>query len=170
ERSWVKVVGHRDTPGKPAMYATTREFLDYFNLKTLGELPSLADIKEITSLNQELELEAVMTIALDSGDAEAAADLSEAGAVAANESENEADTDTVEESANEVLAEVDADAASIAAEGDTDVEEEHGADVEPANAQRSVTDVDLNGVSDYDAEIDEDTADLELPAYSQSHS
>ena len=39
EREWVKVVGHRDVPGKPAMYATTREFLDYFNLKSLDQLP-----------------------------------------------------------------------------------------------------------------------------------
>lgn len=57
ERGWVRVVGHRDAPGKPAMYATTREFLDYFNLKNLNQLPSLADIKDIAAVNQELELE-----------------------------------------------------------------------------------------------------------------
>jgi segregation and condensation protein B len=56
EREWVKVVGHRDLPGKPAMYATTREFLDYFNLKTLGELPTLAEIRDIDSINAELDL------------------------------------------------------------------------------------------------------------------
>ncbi len=57
ERHWVRVVGHRDVPGKPALYATTKEFLDYFNLKNLNELPNLADIKEIAQLNPELELE-----------------------------------------------------------------------------------------------------------------
>ena len=41
ERDWVKVVGHRDVPGRPAMYASTREFLDYFNLQNLNELPAL---------------------------------------------------------------------------------------------------------------------------------
>jgi len=56
ERDWVKVVGHRDVPGKPAMYATTRGFLDYFGLKGLGELPTLAEIRDIDSINAELDL------------------------------------------------------------------------------------------------------------------
>jgi segregation and condensation protein B len=46
ERSWVRVVGHRDVPGKPAMFGTTREFLDYFGLKRLEDLPTLAEIKD----------------------------------------------------------------------------------------------------------------------------
>jgi segregation and condensation protein B len=46
ERSWVRVVGHRDVPGKPAMFGTTRDFLDYFGLKKLDELPTLAEIKD----------------------------------------------------------------------------------------------------------------------------
>jgi segregation and condensation protein B len=46
ERGWVRVVGYRDVPGKPAMFGTTREFLDYFGLKRLDELPPLADIKD----------------------------------------------------------------------------------------------------------------------------
>lgn len=55
ERDWVKVVGHRDVPGKPALYATTKNFLDYFNFKSLEELPTLADIRDIDSINAELE-------------------------------------------------------------------------------------------------------------------
>ncbi len=46
ERNWVRVVGHRDVPGKPAMFGTTKDFLDYFGLKKLEELPALADIKD----------------------------------------------------------------------------------------------------------------------------
>lgn len=46
ERGWVRVVGHRDVPGKPAMFGTTREFLDYFGLKKLDELPTLVEIKD----------------------------------------------------------------------------------------------------------------------------
>src|SRR5690606_25753497 len=46
ERSWVRVVGHRDVPGKPAMFGTTKEFLDYFGLKKLEDLPPLADLKD----------------------------------------------------------------------------------------------------------------------------
>ena len=57
ERDWVKVVGHRDVPGKPAMYATTRQFLDYFNLKSLDEMPTLAELRDLDHINAELDLE-----------------------------------------------------------------------------------------------------------------
>ena len=54
EREWVRVVGHRDVPGRPAMYATTKTFLDYFNLKTLDQLPALAEIRDFETLTAEL--------------------------------------------------------------------------------------------------------------------
>ncbi len=54
EREWIRVVGHRDVPGRPAMYATTRQFLDYFNLKSLDQLPALAEIRDLDTLNAEL--------------------------------------------------------------------------------------------------------------------
>lgn len=54
EREWIRVVGHRDVPGRPAMYATTRDFLDYFSLKSLDQLPALADIRDLETLNAEL--------------------------------------------------------------------------------------------------------------------
>ncbi|WP_237065673.1 SMC-Scp complex subunit ScpB [Microbulbifer guangxiensis] len=57
ERGWIKVVGQRDVPGRPSLYATTREFLDYFNLRTLDDLPTLAEIRDIDSLNQALDLD-----------------------------------------------------------------------------------------------------------------
>ncbi|MCP3674747.1 MAG: SMC-Scp complex subunit ScpB [Gammaproteobacteria bacterium] len=57
EREWVRVVGHRDVPGRPALYATTRQFLDYFNMKSLDELPSLSEIKDLSKLAPELDLE-----------------------------------------------------------------------------------------------------------------
>ena len=56
ERGWVRVVGHRDVPGKPELLATTKEFLDYFNLKSLDQLPSLAEIKDFTDVDPALEL------------------------------------------------------------------------------------------------------------------
>ena len=58
EREWVRVVGHRDVPGKPSLLATTREFLNYFGLKGLGDLPTLQEIRDLDSINRELELEA----------------------------------------------------------------------------------------------------------------
>ena len=57
EREWIRVVGHRDVPGKPALFGTTRAFLDYFNLQNLDDLPSLAEIKDMESIEPELELE-----------------------------------------------------------------------------------------------------------------
>jgi len=56
EREWVRIVGHRDVPGRPAMYGTTRQFLDYFNLKGLDDLPTLMELRDIDTINAELEL------------------------------------------------------------------------------------------------------------------
>ena len=55
EREWIRVVGHKDVPGRPAMYATTRQFLDYFNLTSLEQLPPLADIRDLEDIGRELE-------------------------------------------------------------------------------------------------------------------
>jgi segregation and condensation protein B len=56
DREWIRVVGHRDVPGRPAMFATTKQFLDYFNLESLQELPPLSEIKELSQSEQELDL------------------------------------------------------------------------------------------------------------------
>lgn len=55
ERDWIKIVGHRDVPGKPAMYATTNAFLDYFNLENLSQLPTLSEIREVDEQNRHLQ-------------------------------------------------------------------------------------------------------------------
>ena len=54
EREWVRVVGYRDLPGKPALLGTTRQFLDYFNVKSLDQLPPLSEIREIEELDPQL--------------------------------------------------------------------------------------------------------------------
>lgn len=64
ERDWIRVVGHRDVPGRPALYATTHDFLDYFNLKALDELPTLSEIRDLDKVNEELQLEAAPATAL----------------------------------------------------------------------------------------------------------
>lgn len=86
EREWIRVVGHRDVPGRPALYGTTKAFLDYFNLKSLDELPTLAEIRDIGELEPELALEgevvASPVIAIESGaDQAEASDLAEQEAV-----------------------------------------------------------------------------------------
>jgi segregation and condensation protein B len=56
ERNWIRVVGHREVPGRPELLGTTREFLDYFGLKSLDELPTLAELKDIENIGVQLEL------------------------------------------------------------------------------------------------------------------
>ncbi len=56
EREWVRVVGHRDVPGKPSLLATTRQFLDYFGLRSLDELPTLQELKDLDDIEEKLPL------------------------------------------------------------------------------------------------------------------
>ncbi|RKT46955.1 SMC-Scp complex subunit ScpB [Thiocapsa rosea] len=66
EREWIRVVGHRDVPGRPALFATTRKFLDYFGLRSLNELPTLAEIRSPDFLiDEELRLEEPTRDAVD---------------------------------------------------------------------------------------------------------
>jgi segregation and condensation protein B len=84
ERGWIRVVGHRDVPGRPELLGTTREFLDYFNLQKLDDLPTLAQLKELEDLRLQLTLPgedaaaisatAVDATALDSTASDAKAD------------------------------------------------------------------------------------------------
>lgn len=86
DREWIRVVGHRDVPGRPAMFATTKQFLDYFNLKSLQELPPLADIKDLAEKSAELDLE---DDASDSRVLDLPEDVSDENAFEAHTSEEE---------------------------------------------------------------------------------
>lgn len=57
EREWIRVIGYREVPGKPAIYGTTKEFLDYFNLKSLTELPTLAEFKDLAAQEEQLQVQ-----------------------------------------------------------------------------------------------------------------
>ena len=57
ERGWVKIVGQRDVPGRPSLYSTTKEFLDYFGLQHLRELPELPSLPDLTSIEHELPID-----------------------------------------------------------------------------------------------------------------
>ena len=85
ERDWIKVIGHRDVPGKPALYATTKGFLDYFNLKSLTELPALADLRDIDTINAELDLQVPTVPSIPAANSE---DESDDGDVALSTEEN----------------------------------------------------------------------------------
>ena len=75
EREWIRIVGHRDVPGRPAMYATTKSFLDYFNLSNLDELPTLSEIRDLDEMTSRLDLDEPLiemkTIVLSDDDIEA---------------------------------------------------------------------------------------------------
>jgi segregation and condensation protein B len=57
EREWIRVVGHRDVPGKPALFGTTRGFLDYFSLKSLDALPPLSEIRDLEEINPQMRFD-----------------------------------------------------------------------------------------------------------------
>ncbi len=97
EREWIRVVGQRDVPGRPSLYGTTREFLDYFNLKSLDDLPTLAEIRDLDEINRELALNDPDRPAVkDAEDAEAAGD--------AKDSVDSGEDMSLEEAAREMLA------------------------------------------------------------------
>jgi segregation and condensation protein B len=94
EREWIKVVGHRDVPGKPALYGTTKLFLDYFNLKKIDELPPLSELRDFEQINAELELELPgLEVPGQENAGEPDADIAEAGVPEAA-TDNQADKDS----------------------------------------------------------------------------
>lgn len=82
ERNWVRVVGTRDVPGRPELLGTTRDFLDYFGLKSLDELPPLSELKAVGDINLQLDLQGEVSLPAPAG-GEAAADAPEAAAASA---------------------------------------------------------------------------------------
>ena len=76
EREWVKTLGHKDVPGRPSLYGTTSEFLDYFNLKNLNELPTLSELKDLDQFHPELALndDALQETVNEPGNTESEAD------------------------------------------------------------------------------------------------
>ena len=69
ERDWVKPLGHKEVPGRPTLYGTTRSFLDYFNLKSLNELPTLAEIPDLDQFNPEFPFDDKDEAAVNQADA-----------------------------------------------------------------------------------------------------
>lgn len=139
ERGWIRIVGHREVPGRPAMLGTTKEFLDYFGLKRLEDLPPLAELRELgpqSDPQSDLvdELEAVM--AETEGKSESQAE-SEGEAEADSESESESESEAADQA--EVVAEF---GPTAAPSGDleSDPEDVAASDSEPESAPESATD------------------------------
>jgi segregation and condensation protein B len=127
ERNWIRTVGHREVPGRPELLGTTRDFLDYFGLKSLDQLPTLAELKDVETIGVPLELPAgeVAQAASDEAEGEAAANETESSSESSDESTSEdsellaggasedddGDTDDDEDAAPTLVASVEDDAA-----------------------------------------------------------
>ncbi len=117
EREWIRVVGHRDVPGRPALFGTTKAFLDYFGLKRLDELPPLSELRDLGELEPQLPLD---------GDGQPAAPIT-AGAAPAEDgvAANDADANDEDEAA---------DAGAAPDKQDMDAPADTGADTDSALA------------------------------------
>lgn len=121
EREWIRVVGHRDVPGKPALFGTTKGFLDYFGLKRLDELPPLSELKDIGELEPQLQLDGAPMpagIAQGSDSAPVMDDADESTADA--DDMNDIDADTTADSDDSDNAEADEDNAELDDRTDAD--------------------------------------------------
>ncbi len=157
ERNWIRVVGHREVPGRPELLGTTREFLDYFGLKSLDQLPTLAELRDVETIGVQLELPGGEATAAG----EAAGDNTLAAAV-----ENFAGRDPVAAAEDEAAADAEAaaqaeaglPAASNESEDDADFSADAGEDPLPTDAGEVPA---VQSQSD-DPELSADAEDAEL--------
>jgi segregation and condensation protein B len=147
EREWIKVLGHKDVPGKPALYGTTKEFLDYFNLKSLEDLPSLAEIKDLDQVHHELDLDIDKTDTAD-----------DRKDVESTDADRDAGSEEVDEAAEEV-----ADVKTVPATADNDASFEEDNDTESGDAETaSEEEEDDAGLNTVAAEADDIESVTEL--------
>ncbi len=157
EREWIRVVGHRDVPGKPALFGTTKGFLDYFGLKRLDELPPLSELKDIGELEPQLPLDP---------EGQPAAPLAAGAALDGDdEAANDADADANSDTDADADA-GDADAAPMA-EDEVTPTEAAAAGAEDADAQDAAAEDDVAPVAHAESAQDptpSDDADADTAA------
>lgn len=170
ERDWVRVVGHRDVPGRPAMFGTTRKFLDYFGLKKLDDLPPLADMSDWESLRVQLDLPEVED-AEEKAQGTERAEVREIPALAAEEEAPEDEPDAEALAGAEALADSDFEAI-VASEwpeeesaGETELEPEADealAEPESATADEEHAPVSEEEIADQEASEPEKNVDASV--------
>ena len=150
EREWIRIVGHRDVPGRPAMYATTKSFLDYFNLSNLDELPTLSEIRDLDEMTSRLDLDEPLiemkTIVLSDEDIEAEifedTDLDEVATT----------VDTIRENIRRVMA--------PPALDDDDDSDDNDADDQPVSEDEAGVATDAPVIGDPTSDDDDDDDDI----------
>lgn len=101
ERGWVRTVGHREVPGRPELLATTREFLDYFNLKSLDQLPTLAELKDVETVGVQLEFNTDTS-------ADSQSSMTQDDVASSSSAEQESSAEPTAETVHEIVAETEA--------------------------------------------------------------
>lgn len=129
EREWIRVLGQRDVPGRPSLYGTTREFLDYFNLKALDELPTLAEIRDLDEINRELDLEARPS---DTDDTEPVSDAAEVAESEGETTDPASEHEAIPDAAEEIPADRKGDVSTTGSEGSDDASESAAEDAADA--------------------------------------
>jgi len=145
ERDWVRVVGYRDLPGKPALFGTTKQFLDYFNLKSLDQLPPLSEIRDLEEMDPQLALdggERGIPAAISAEIDEATEEVAEAGIDDAAETADGAETAATAEAADidpEIVAEAASDSIdpspAAPAEPTVGTDADDAADAQPSSRE-----------------------------------
>lgn len=152
EREWIRIVGHRDVPGRPAMYATTKSFLDYFNLSNLDELPTLSEIRDLDEMTSRLDLDEPLiemkTIVLSDEDIEAEifedTDLDEVATT----------VDTIRENIRRVMA-----PPALDDDDDDDDSDDNDADDQPVSEDEAGVATDAPVIGDHTSDDDDDGDD-----------
>jgi segregation and condensation protein B len=153
EREWIRIVGHRDVPGRPAMYATTKSFLDYFNLSNLDELPTLSEIRDLDEMTSRLDLDEPLiemkTIVLSDEDIEAEifedTDLDEVATT----------VDTIRENIRRVMA-----PPALDDDDDDDDSDDNDADDQPVSEDEAGVATDAPVIGDHTFDDDGDDGDI----------
>ena len=182
ERNWIRTVGHREVPGRPELLGTTRDFLDYFGLKSLDQLPTLAELKDLDTIGVQLELPADQPPQSSEGsaDGEVAASTEEGASTAAvandetaqSAGEVEASADAQADADVGAAAEADADSEIVAqadadkgdGDGDDDVDDSDSDEDEPDDDGDFDDDDDSDDEDDDDSDQDDDDEELSADA------
>jgi segregation and condensation protein B len=120
ERNWIRVVGHREVPGHPELLGTTRDFLDYFGLRSLDQLPTLAELRDVETIGVQLELPGGEGVS----NAEANAEMGENGETVAAATGEATNDESADEDEDESLIEETSDEPTLSAEADEIDEDE----------------------------------------------
>jgi segregation and condensation protein B len=153
DREWIRVIGYRDVPGKPALYATTKTFLDHLNLKSLEDLPTLSELKDLESQEEKLQVQLELAAHHESENTEAASEP---------ETLENTDTtpelaDTAEDSANQATEETENEASEAA----SDETEYETTEAEESLSDFETTETETAEESDFDITVEASTQDEE---------